>query len=83
MKIEFNQLGTFAATYAAEAWCREHSISVGASEQGKPRGLLRGDWVVSKWHNMTQQERAALDGRMTGDMRDGPVFIEIRDRKCT
>lgn len=63
--------------YAAEDWCRTNGVSVGCGEKGKPRGLLRGDFAISKWRNMNASEIAALDGRMTGDMRDGPVIIEM------
>lgn len=78
MRIVFEQQGTFAAMYAAEEWCRSNGISVGCGEKGKPRGLLLGDFAISKWRNMNASEIAALDGRMTGDMRDGPVIIEMK-----
>ena len=75
----FNQAGDFAASRAAEAWCEARGISVGRTERGRPRGLLYGDFDISKWHNMSKAEIAALDGLMTGDMRNGPVHIEIKE----
>lgn len=79
----FTQTGTFAAMYAAEAWCAERGISVGSSERGSPRGLLYGDITIAKWRNLDKHERAELDGEMTGDMRNGPVRISIRERAST
>lgn len=80
MRIEFNQAGTFQAMYAAEAWCRENGISVGQSCATGPTGLLFGryDWIA-KWRNLTARERKDLHGTMSGDMRDGPVVIVLKD----
>lgn len=84
MRVEFNQKGTFQALYAAEAWCREHGISVGQSSATGPTGLLFGkyDWIA-KWRNLTQQERAELHGTMDGDFREGPVVINLKDSAVT
>lgn len=80
MRIEFNQKGTFDALYAAEAWCRENGISFGASCCTGPTGLLFGklDWIA-KWRNLTPKERSELHGTMSGDFREGPVIIYLKD----
>lgn len=80
MRIEFNQAGTFQAMYAAEAWCREYGLSVGQSCATGPTGLLFGqyDWIA-KWRNLTARERIDLHGTISGDMRDGPVVIVLKD----
>ena len=80
MRIVFNQAGSFQAMYAAEAWCRENGISVGQSCATGPTGLLFGqyDWIA-KWRNLTAGEKRALHGTMSGDMRDGPVVIVLKD----
>ena len=77
MKVVFNNEGTFAAMYAAEAWCEKHGLAVGSSERGKPRGIIFGDYVIAKWHNLRQADKDALHGAMTGDMRDGPVVVTV------
>ena len=84
MRVEFNQKGTFQALYAAEAWCREHGISVGQSSATGPTGLLFGkfDWIA-KWRNLTPQEREELHGTMDGDFREGPVVINLKDSAVT
>lgn len=77
--IVFDQKGTFQAMYAAEKWCKENGVSYGNSQACAPTGLLRGHFNISKWRNLNKQERAALDGTMTGEMREGPVTIQIKD----
>jgi len=80
MRIEFNQTGTFQAMYAAKAWCSANGISVGQSCATGPSGLLFGnfDWIA-KWRNLTPKERADLHGTMSGDFREGPVVITLKD----
>jgi hypothetical protein len=73
----FDQKGDFAACYAAESWLHESGYSAGSMQRGAPRGIMRGDVLIAKWRNLSPQDRAALDGQMTGDMRNGPVTVEI------
>jgi len=73
----FDQQGDFAAARAAENWLHEGGYSVGSSERGAPRGIMRGDVLIAKWRNLSRRERATLDGQMTGDMRNGPVTVEL------
>ena len=80
MRIEFNQQGTFEALHAAEEWCREHGISVGQSSADGPTGLLFGDYSwIAKWRNLTHKERDELHGTMSGDFREGPVTVTLKD----
>lgn len=81
IRMTFSEEGAFAAKYAADAWCKEHGISVGEPCAGKPRGLLFGDFSIAKWRNLNAVEIAQLHGRMTGCIRNGPLFIEI-DEAC-
>lgn len=76
--MTFADVGDFEAMYAAEQWCADNGYSVGAGQRGSPRGLLRGDFVIMKWRNLSAQERAELDGTMTGDMRNGPVTVSVK-----
>lgn len=80
MRIEFKQSGTFQSLYAAEAWCRQHGISFGQSCATGPTGLLFGhyDWIA-KWRNLSKKERSELHGTMSGDFREGPVIITLKD----
>lgn len=81
MIIRFEQQGDFEACYAAEAWCRENGISFGSMERGFPIGLMRGDYLISKWTNMTRAEQEACHGTMTaegGRFRNGPIVITMK-----
>lgn len=79
MKLFFNESGDFKAMNAAEDWCTENGISVGSAERGSPRCLMRGDFAVAKWRNLSASERQECHGVMTGDMRNGPVTVELFD----
>jgi hypothetical protein len=77
MKKSFDNAGDFQACYAAEKWCEERLIAVGPAQGLEPRGLLFGFYAIAKWRNLSAVERRQLDGRMTGDMRHGPVTIDL------
>ena len=80
MRIVFEGSGTFEALNAALRYCGEHGISAGTLQRGAPIGLMRGDYLIQKWRNLSKRERAALDGALTtstGSFRDGPVVLEI------
>jgi hypothetical protein len=73
----FDQQGDFSACAAATQWLHEGGYSVGIMQGPAPRGIMRGDVLIAKWRNLSPRERATLDGQMTGDMRNGPVTVEI------
>ena len=77
-KIVFDAEGEFQAVYKAQKWCEQRGISVGANQRGSPRGLIIGDALIAKWRNLSDKDKSELDGTMTGDMRNGPVFIELK-----
>jgi hypothetical protein len=76
-KLVFDQVGDFAASREAEAWCAKHGYAVGAAEEGRARGIRKGDAPLGTWTGLRQCDKDALDGRMTGDMRTGPVLVEL------
>jgi hypothetical protein len=76
---QFARLGNFNAMQDAEAWCEQNGISVGTMQGSSPRGLLYGDFAISKWRNLDERNKFDLDGTMTGDMRNGPVVVSIRE----
>jgi len=75
--LKFNEPGDFAALSAAQKWCRDHGISYGSLQGPDPVGLMVGDYAIAKWRNLSAAERAELDGQLTGDKRNGPVFIQL------
>jgi hypothetical protein len=76
-QIVFRDDRTFKAYHAACRWCNENGFSTGSMCGHQPIGILRGDAIIAKWRNLSQKEISVLDGKMTGDMRNGPVTVTI------
>ena len=68
----------FEASRKAEAWCEARGLSVGTMDRFDMRGILLGDFQISKWHNLNHAHRMALHGVMSGDMRRGPVHVDLK-----
>jgi len=77
MRKVFTNQGDFNAMNAALDWCSMYGLSVGSAERGRPRGILFGNYEIAKWHNLRQADKDALHGTMTGDMRNGPVTVDL------
>ena len=78
--LTFDQSGTFKALAQAEQWCKENGYSYGSLQRDANVGILKGDWCISKWRNLSAKERAELDGYMhSNNFREGPVFIFLKD----
>ena len=68
----------FEAAGKAEAWCAAHGLSVGRMDRFDMRGILLGKFDIQKWHNLNHGERMALHDVMSGDMRRGPVHVDLK-----
>ena len=79
----FDQQGTFEALHAAQCWLRENGYSFGATCACCPVGVLKGDYLIAKWRNLTRQERAELDGTLSGDFREGPLTLTLKSAPDT
>ncbi|MGB3644602.1 MAG: hypothetical protein WBA15_08995 [Mesorhizobium sp.] len=79
IRLTFSDPGDFVAESRAVAQLEECGFSVGRRQRGAPRGILFGCYDIQKWRNLNEGHRAALHGIMTGDMRHGPVVVEIFD----
>jgi len=74
----FSEPGDFAALNEAEDFLRERGFSVGSSQRGAHRGIMFGDYGISKWRNLSKQEQAELHGVIrVGDHRYGPVYVDL------
>lgn len=78
MKKVFDATSPFEACRDAEEWCEERGISVGQMERAQPRALFDEHCYVGKWSSLSGPERRQMAGTMTGDMRHGPVAIELK-----
>ena len=77
MTKTFTNEGTFKAYYAATKWLKEEGYSYGSMANVNPIGIMKGDWDIAKWYNLSTTDKELLDGTITGDMREGPVTITI------
>lgn len=76
-RMRFDGEGDFHALESAREWCRKNGVSYGPLQCGDPVGLMVGDYDISKWRNLSAKDRAELDGVLTGDERNGPVYIQM------
>lgn len=77
-KKTFEQQGTFAALDAARAWLKQSGYSYGSTCLGEPVGILKGDFIIAKWRNLTRAERNKLDGTLDGNFREGPLTLCLK-----
>ena len=77
-RLYFSGGSDFQAYALATKWCRDNGISYGSTQCGVPVGLMRGDCDISKWRNLSQEERAQLDGTISGDFRNGPLILQMK-----
>jgi len=78
MKITFEGAQDFEAEHKAVDWCRARGISVGQMQGPAPRGLLFGNYLISKWRGMSLAEKRQLHGTIDGPGRMGPVTVTIK-----
>ena len=76
-EIEFDDKGTFQAYWSAQNWCNENGYSHGSSDRTGPIAMWKGDFSISKWHNLSKKEQSECDGIITGNHREGPVKITL------
>jgi hypothetical protein len=74
----FSGTRDFEASDKAEAWCEARGLSVGRMQGPDQRGILLGAYDIQKWRNLNHGERMALHGVMSGDMRRGPVHVDLK-----
>ena len=69
---------SFEAVRKAEEFCRVLGFSWGSMCRDMPIALMKGDYQIAKWRNLSDRERKACHGIMTSpNFRDGPVTVEI------
>lgn len=74
----FDQIGTFSAYYAACDWLNANGYSHSSTCIDGPVGILKGDYYIAKWRNLTRKERSELDGTLAGDFRNGPLTLRLK-----
>ena len=80
IEMIFDQTADFAAVNAARNWLQEQGYSYGSMCMDMPIGILKGNWTIAKWRNLTAKERKQLDGQLVSkDFRNGPVVVRLKD----
>lgn len=74
---EFTDKGDFLAMHAAERFLDERGFSFGPTQGHDPRAIMFGDYLVSKWGNLSRQNIADNHGVMFGVPRTGPITVVI------
>jgi hypothetical protein len=78
MKYTFEGQGDFDALNKAEEWLKNQGYSLGSLQGPSPVGIMKGDFCISKWRNLSEKEKNELGGVLTGpSKRSGPVTVEI------
>ena len=75
--ITFTATGDFAALNQAEAFLRKAGFSLGSPQRGAPTACMFGDYAISKWRNLDQDERRETHATLTGDNRNGPLTFRL------
>ena len=58
----FDGVEAFDAIHTAEQWLKDHGYCFGPTQIGAPVPVFLGDGIVSKWFNLSREERLAVDG---------------------
>ncbi|WP_145517356.1 hypothetical protein [Yersinia mollaretii] len=78
-QLKFKQKGDFKAWLACQTWLDDRGYSYGStSARAQGVGVLKGDFLIAKMHNLTEQEISQLDGIVDGNFRDGPVTLRLK-----
>lgn len=77
-ELSFKEPGTFQSFYKACAWLKENGYSYGDTCCGRSPNcaILKGDYHIAKWYNLSKAEISMIDGIMQSfDYREGEVKI--------
>lgn len=74
----FSVEGTFESYGKACEWCKENGYSYGSMCRDEPIALMKGDYIIAKWRNLSEDERHNSDGLMlSSDFREASVRVII------
>ena len=78
---EFKVEQTFYSMYAAQNYLRQKGYDYGSTCAMMPTAVMKGDYysynLPHKWKNFTNSQKRHVHGVITGDMREGPVFVYL------
>lgn len=74
-RFEFWGANNIDARLKAEGVLTKAGFAVGRRQRGAPSGILYGNYVIAKWRNLCDDERAQCHGQMFAD--DLPVTVQF------
>jgi hypothetical protein len=75
---KFEGNGDWIALNNAIKEARDLGYEDGSMDYPNPIALVKGEYnLPQKWHNMTKRERNSVSGTITGNFRNGPVYLNI------
>ena len=74
----FTDAGTFEALHAAQKWLTQNGYSYGSSCVMHSIPVMKGDFIIAKWKNLTKGEIKQLDGEVSGELREGPITVRLK-----
>ena len=78
MTLTFSEPGDFVAYNTAVKWLDDRGYSVGSMQRDDPIGIVLGPCDIGKWRNLSPDDKASLDGKITGSKRSGPVTVFLK-----
>lgn len=82
VKITFESAKEWYALMLADQFLKANGYSRGDMQRGEPMGILKGDYRIGKWKNLSERDKHQLDGTVTAEsFRNGPVVVFIPDEK--
>lgn len=79
----FNGGGTLDAWNMAQSWLNDNGYSYGPTDRYGIVAVYHDDSIVSKWHNLSSDDKKAVDGVVVGDFRGGPIKVVLFKKKVT
>lgn len=76
-RVVFDQEGTFTALHECKRFLADRGFSFGSWQRGAPCAVMFGDYYISKWRNLSSDERRSLHGQFSGDGRNGPIILVL------
>lgn len=77
----FSGAETFGALNMAQSWLDDEGYSYGPPSRDHIIAVYHDDSIVSKWYNLSSEDKEAVDGVIVGDLRDGSVRVVLFKKK--
>jgi len=75
--VVFHGSAAHEAYSSAKRLMKRAGFSVGPTQRGAPTACMFGAYLVSKWRNLSRDERAGTHAVIEGDGLNGPVRIRL------